>query len=244
MRIIIYLLIIFALHITCKNQEVVVANSKDINSDLKSRRIRLTEGRLNSALFTLVIHKTSDVNEFRITDVCLKKNIKSLGFHNDNFDQTLFSGIHECDWSSLESLQISSSKVDLNLLCSLFKYSTSKEKSLSLEERFINHHIIDCKSEDTGITGLSLYNLPACSDCSICKILPYFSTITSLSILKSSEGKVGLGCILEMPNLRSISLQSWKGATIKEFHEFAEKYEKKYNRKIEANIIDPVGYEK
>ncbi|TGM34029.1 hypothetical protein [Leptospira biflexa] len=216
----------------------------DIETDLKSRKIRLTKGRINPALHTLVIHKTSDVDKFRITDVCLKKTIKSLGFHNDSFDQNLFNGLHSCDWSSLETLQVSSSKADLKLLCSLFKFSSSNVKNLSLEERFINPDISNCKSVDTGITGLSLYDLPICSDCSICKILPYFTTITTLSILKSSEGKKDLDCILDLPNLNYLSLQNWKGASISDFRELVKKYEIKYKRKLQADVEDPTSYER
>ncbi|WP_166669668.1 hypothetical protein [Leptospira meyeri] len=92
-----------------------------MNDELVTRKIRLTPDKPDSDLVTLVVHKSSNVKNFSISDVCVKFKIKSLGIHSEEFDDLFFRNIRQCDWSNLEEVAISSNKVDLKLICSYFK---------------------------------------------------------------------------------------------------------------------------
>lgn len=67
-----------------------------------------------------------------------------------------------------------------------------------------------------------------------------------ITFFRGSElpfNKKHLQCILDLPNLAYLALQQWKGATTKDFHDLVDQYEKKYNRKLQADVDDPRGYE-
>ncbi|MCG6150475.1 hypothetical protein [Leptospira bandrabouensis] len=238
-------ILIFSLFLlSCQTTAINRTSKEGMKADLISRKIRLTPDKQNADLVTLVIHKSSNVKNFSISEVCLNFKIKSLGIHNEEFDDLFFRNIRQCDWSNLEEVAISSKKVDLKLICSLFKISNQRQKSLLIQNLILDQSLNHCNSAETGISSLGLDDIQFNGEFNFCNTLRNFSTIDLLSILKSSEGKKELACILDLPNLNYLSLQNWKGASISDFLDLVKKYEIKYKRKLQADVEDPLGYEK
>lgn len=227
----------------CRSNSGMPISGNVLEDSLKSRNILLLKGRIKGEVNQVKFYHTSNLKDFYLEDLCQAFMIKSILFASENLEPKFLVNSENCNWSSLESLYVNSNSINVNQICLFFKDSQSKEKSLNLTKVSVQPSIKQCFLSVPSINGFSIDYPIDFSGEQFCELVPYLKNITFFRSFDTPFTKKHLQCLLGMPNLKDLMLQRWKGATTKDFHDLVDQYEKKYNRKLQADVDDPRGYE-
>lgn len=227
----------------CKAGVKTPLSGNSLEDDLKSRNILLLKSKNKVEVNQVQIYRSSNVKDFYLIDICQKYTIKSIVFESENLAPNFLFNAESCDWSALEALYINANSINVNQICLFFKDSQSKEKSLNLTKVSVQPSIKQCFLSVPSMNGFSIdYPIDFTGE-QFCDLVPYLKNITFFRSFDTPFTKKHLQCLLGMPNLKDLMLQRWKGATTKDFQDLVDQYEKKYNRKLQADVDDPRGYE-
>ncbi|MCW7457669.1 hypothetical protein ND856_09875 [Leptospira bandrabouensis] len=103
----------------------------------------------------------------------------------------------------------------------------------------LTEEMTPCIAKLSNIKSLSIgYGKAKATKETFCNTLRELKNISLLTIDNTDLPSNSLNCILELPNLKRIWLFNWRKVSYDDRASLIREYEKKYNRKIESNIVD------
>lgn len=103
----------------------------------------------------------------------------------------------------------------------------------------LTEEMTPCIAKLSNVKSLSIgYGKAKVTKDTFCNTLRELKNISLLTIENTDLPKASLACILELPNLKRIWLFNWRKVFYDDRASLIREYEKKYNRKIESNIVD------
>ncbi|MBM9547361.1 hypothetical protein JWG40_10060 [Leptospira sp. 201903074] len=176
--------------------------------------------------------------------ICNINNLRVVIFENTQISEYPEKDLIDCESSSIEKYSFWRMPVNNLQICELSKRNKANKFTLSFFSVVINDQDISCFSEIPNLDKFISEEKAIFSDQAFCKFTSNAKKLTFLRLNDSRLTHKSLNCMLKLPALTGVMLQRWENVSETEMDEWVKEYEKKYNRKLEAQIIDPVGYER
>ncbi|TGL23569.1 hypothetical protein EHQ47_06775 [Leptospira bourretii] len=198
----------------------------------------------NAHLESVDINEKTDYSDGDLIRICSQPNLTSLAFKRTKVRSFSADASFACSKSNIAELAVINLTINKNELCNLVSTFTNKQLTLALSGIVFTNSDLECISKLKLLKYIAIPDRANISEESFCNFSKQMPQLLGIQLNNSTLATNGLNCILNFPSLRRVTLQNWNSVSEDEMGEWVKKYEKKYNRKLEAQIIDPVGYER
>lgn len=229
----------------CKIPQVV-ENDSDLAKYLESKKYVINGYgyKKNAHLESVDINEKTDYSDGDLIRICSQPNLTSLAFKRTKIRSLSADASFVCSRSSITELALINLTINKNELCNLVSTFTNKQLTIALSGILFTDSELECISKLKLLKYISIPDRANISGESFCNFSKQLPQLLGIQLNNSNLDINGLNCIMNFPSLRRVTLQNWKNVSEDEMDKWVKEYEKKYNRKLEAQIIDPVGYER
>jgi hypothetical protein len=220
----------------------------ELKKDLEARGYKfftnINDYNVKDGSPTVKLNKNGQYKSGDLGKICKINNLRIVIFENTQISEYTEKDLSDCESSSIEKFSFWRMPVNNLKICELSKLNRSNKFTLSFFSVAINDQDIICFSEISNLDKFISEENALFSDQAFCKFTSNAKKLTFLRLNDSPLTKKSLNCMLELPSLKEVMLQRWKNVSESEMNQWVKQYEKKYNRKLEAQVIDPSGSER
>ncbi|MCU0825784.1 MAG: hypothetical protein MUF77_14235 [Leptospira sp.] len=245
--------ITFLLHIlflsssSCKNNiGFQKSDPENVIKELQSRKYEYSK-YLNfrkEVVEEIVVKESTIYKEGDIDLICELRMLRELKFSKAKIANFSSAQSGKCQNSQISRVRVSNSNLNNLQICNFVKLLKSEMLSIEFYNSKFDGLDLECFSDLSNLDTLALDRVDLINDKQFCNFSKKSKKLTFLRLNDSPLTNKSLDCMLELPSLKEVMLQRWKNVSEDEMQDWVTKYERKYNRKLEAQIIDPIGYER
>lgn len=223
-------------------------SQEELRKDLEKRGYRIFTRQpnydINKKVAAIELNIKGQYKPGDFEKICRLKNIKQVFFEGIDILEINKADEVACSKSEVNRFGFTRLKLKTKDFCQLVKQMNPPRLVLDFTKVNLEDQDIICFSEIPNLESFITEIGAVFSDESFCKFASNAKKLTFLRLNDSPLTQKSLRCMLKLPSLTEVMLQRWKNVSEEEMDEWVKEYEIKYNRKLEAQIIDPIGYER
>jgi hypothetical protein len=221
-------------------------NEAEFAKYLESKKYRINGYgyKIGAIINSVAVSEKTDYSEDDIVTLCLESSARFIKWERTKIPNLSENTFSKCNNANIAEIGFANLRVEADELCKFVTGFKKKKFGLTLTNVNISENDIHCIAKNESIIDLAIPDKADISDNAFCRLTEKSKQMEGIQYNQAPLTIKGLNCILNFPNLKRVTFQSWKNISEKEIEKVILDYQKKYSRKIDATTLDPSGSER